>query len=147
MRAARGVNEIYFLGIIDILQLYNASKRAENLFKGFTAERRQLSSVHPRWYGERFVHFVLAHTDYAACMKEIELEDQDGGGGGGSGDDDEESSAMGKVRGEVPWAREGGDAEREGGDADRELPRGSDRGGDEASRRTGEGGGKPASKD
>ena len=27
-------SEIYFLGIIDILQLYNTSKRAETFFKG-----------------------------------------------------------------------------------------------------------------
>jgi hypothetical protein len=29
-------DEVYFFGIIDILQLYNASKRAETFFKGIT---------------------------------------------------------------------------------------------------------------
>ena len=31
--------EVYFMGIIDILQVYNASKQMENFFKGFTHDR------------------------------------------------------------------------------------------------------------
>lgn len=39
MRAAAGTEEIYFMGIIDILQLYNAGKQLETFFKGFTNDR------------------------------------------------------------------------------------------------------------
>ncbi len=35
IRAAEGVNEIYYVGIIDILQLYNARKRGETMLKSF----------------------------------------------------------------------------------------------------------------
>ena len=52
--------EIYFMGIIDILQQYNARKQAETFFKGFTASRRDISCVDPEWYAERFVKFIEA---------------------------------------------------------------------------------------
>ena len=50
--------EIYFCGVIDILQQYNTRKRAETFFKGFAANNKQISCVHPEWYGDRFLQFM-----------------------------------------------------------------------------------------
>jgi len=46
------------MGIIDILQQYNNFKRAENFFKGFVSDRREISAVHPDFYAERFYKFI-----------------------------------------------------------------------------------------
>lgn len=61
--------EIYYLGIIDILQKYNTSKRMENLFKGFTHKRSELSSVDPALYADRMVQFIMNITDYGEVMQ------------------------------------------------------------------------------
>lgn len=53
---------VYFLGIIDILQQYNTRKIAETFFKGFRHNRKQISSVHPNFYGDRFIEFVEQHV-------------------------------------------------------------------------------------
>ena len=50
------------IGIIDILQQYNAFKRAETFFKSFKYDSRQISAVDPRWYAHRFVNFVREQT-------------------------------------------------------------------------------------
>ena len=56
-------DEIYFVGIIDILQQYNLSKRAENFFKGFSADRNQISAVDAKKYAARFVKFMKENID------------------------------------------------------------------------------------
>lgn len=53
---------VYFLGIIDILQQYNTRKIAETFFKGLRHNRKQISSVHPNFYGDRFIEFVEKHV-------------------------------------------------------------------------------------
>lgn len=53
---------VYFLGIIDILQQYNTRKIAETFFKGFRHNRKQISSVHPNFYGDRFIEFIEKHV-------------------------------------------------------------------------------------
>jgi len=50
--------EIYFCGIIDILQQYNVRKQSETLFKGFVHNRKEISCVDPKWYAERFLMFI-----------------------------------------------------------------------------------------
>lgn len=55
-------DEIYFLGIIDILQQYNASKRMETFVKGFNNDRAQISSVDSVSYAKRFVAFLRDNT-------------------------------------------------------------------------------------
>ena len=52
--------EIYFLGIIDILQLYNRKKKIEHFFKSrcTTARRERLSCVPPAEYASRFIDFI-----------------------------------------------------------------------------------------
>jgi hypothetical protein len=37
--SARGVDEIYFMGIIDILQLYNLNKQTETFYKGLFGDK------------------------------------------------------------------------------------------------------------
>jgi len=54
--------DVYFLGIIDILQQYNAKKAAENFFKGFKYDRREISAVHPKLYAERFVEYMSKNS-------------------------------------------------------------------------------------
>eukprot|EP00753_Platysulcus_tardus_P017975 PLAT6657.1.p1 GENE.PLAT6657.1~~PLAT6657.1.p1 ORF type:complete len:517 (-),score=208.91 PLAT6657.1:852-2402(-) len=56
-------NEIYYLGIIDILQQYNGLKRTENVLKAFIHDRKQISAVDPAWYAERFVSFIADATE------------------------------------------------------------------------------------
>ena len=56
-------NEIYYVGLIDILQQYNNRKRGETFFKAFVHDIKQISSVDPETYAERFVDFMDAHID------------------------------------------------------------------------------------
>lgn len=64
IRSAPDVGEIYFLGIIDILQVYNVGKRGETVFKSLLGNGNKISSVHPRYYATRFVDFLLRNTNY-----------------------------------------------------------------------------------
>ena len=51
-------NEIYYLGIIDILQQYNTSKYAETMIKSVSSDRATISCVPPGEYADRFVNFL-----------------------------------------------------------------------------------------
>mmetsp|Transcript_5804 Transcript_5804/g.11915 ORF Transcript_5804/g.11915 Transcript_5804/m.11915 type:complete len:222 (-) Transcript_5804:115-780(-) len=56
--------EIYYFGIIDILQLYNARKRTENILKSIVEGGESgISAVSPQRYASRFVKFVDAHVE------------------------------------------------------------------------------------
>lgn len=59
---ARG-EEIYFVGVIDILQQYNMNKRMETFLKSFVHDSNQISSVNSQFYAKRFVKFVSDHSD------------------------------------------------------------------------------------
>ncbi len=50
------------VGIIDILQQYNSKKIAETFLKGFRHSRKQISAVHPNFYGDRFIKFIEEHV-------------------------------------------------------------------------------------
>lgn len=50
--------EIYYVGIIDILQEYNWWKFSETCVRSITNDRHQISSVDPREYAARFVSFM-----------------------------------------------------------------------------------------
>ena len=53
-------DQVYFCGIIDILQQYNTRKRAETFFKGFVQDSKAISCVDPDWYAKRFLEFIDA---------------------------------------------------------------------------------------
>ena len=55
-------NEIYYIGIIDILQQYNMVKFSENKFKSwFTrAGSAKISALPPKKYARRFVEFIVS---------------------------------------------------------------------------------------
>mmetsp|Transcript_2622 Transcript_2622/g.5091 ORF Transcript_2622/g.5091 Transcript_2622/m.5091 type:complete len:593 (-) Transcript_2622:184-1962(-) len=56
--------EIYYFGVIDILQKYNGRKRSENFFKRIIERTEStISAINPRKYANRFVKFVSSHTE------------------------------------------------------------------------------------
>ena len=56
-------NEVYFVSIIDFLQLYDTSKRLENAIKGkFMGKEREVSAVSGAKYAERFTTYVQTIT-------------------------------------------------------------------------------------
>lgn len=52
------MQQIYYFGIIDVLQRYTSKKMAETGLKGIVHDWKTVSSVPPPMYRERFVHFV-----------------------------------------------------------------------------------------
>ncbi|KAG5494040.1 hypothetical protein JKF63_01874 [Porcisia hertigi] len=50
--------EIYYIGIIDILQEYNARKVVENAVFGAMHDRKRISCVNPNDYANRFIAFM-----------------------------------------------------------------------------------------
>eukprot|EP00011_Vannellida_sp_DIVA3-517-6-12_P004556 CAMPEP_0114609084 /NCGR_PEP_ID=MMETSP0168-20121206/2908_1 /TAXON_ID=95228 ORGANISM="Vannella sp., Strain DIVA3 517/6/12" /NCGR_SAMPLE_ID=MMETSP0168 /ASSEMBLY_ACC=CAM_ASM_000044 /LENGTH=851 /DNA_ID=CAMNT_0001819995 /DNA_START=199 /DNA_END=2751 /DNA_ORIENTATION=- len=67
------VPEIYFLGVIDILQPYNLAKQAEHAWKArvLQMDRYGISAVDPHVYGLRFLRFIknLISTEDAAELR------------------------------------------------------------------------------
>lgn len=49
---------VLYLGIIDILQEYNTSKRVEHAVKSLKFDPLSISSVDPNLYSKRFVSFL-----------------------------------------------------------------------------------------
>lgn len=57
-------DEIYYCGVIDILQLYNMHKSGETILKGLIGyDTSKISSVDPQSYAKRFIEFLEDHTD------------------------------------------------------------------------------------
>ncbi len=55
-------DEIYYLGIIDILQIYNRRKQAEHLLKSMFSDGKSISAVDPHFYSVRFQKFLGEHV-------------------------------------------------------------------------------------
>lgn len=55
--------EVYFMGIIDILQQYNLKKRTETSLRSVVADPKLISAVDPKFYGERFLAFIDENTE------------------------------------------------------------------------------------
>jgi hypothetical protein len=55
-------DEIYYLGIIDILQQYDLRKRGETMLKAIYQPVSRISAVSPEFYAKRFVEFLREHT-------------------------------------------------------------------------------------
>ena len=56
-------NEIYYCGVIDILQKYNARKQSESLLKGLYLDTDKISAVNPDRYADRFIKFFQDNID------------------------------------------------------------------------------------
>jgi len=51
--------EIYYIGIIDILQRYNTRKFVEHAYKASYLNEHEISCVDPEYYAERFINFCI----------------------------------------------------------------------------------------
>jgi len=59
-----GSKEVYFLGIIDILQEFNMKKRAEHVMRVAKGDDgTQISCVSPEDYAQRFTTFLMNHVN------------------------------------------------------------------------------------
>lgn len=58
-----GLNHVYFMGLIDVLQLYNVKKKMEHGVKMFRFKRNEISSVDPGLYFDRFMQFAETLVD------------------------------------------------------------------------------------
>ena len=50
--------QLYFMGIIDILTLYNVGKKLENFGKSLKYNEADISAVNPTKYADRFKAFI-----------------------------------------------------------------------------------------
>lgn len=50
--------DVYYVGIIDVLQEYTSAKKLENFAKGFVTDRTQISVVPPKDYSERLYNVL-----------------------------------------------------------------------------------------
>jgi len=57
------IDQIYFMGVIDILQQFNSRKRVEAKFRRLAAGSKDgPSCVHPQQYADRFLRFYDEYT-------------------------------------------------------------------------------------
>ena len=56
--SGREGNEVYYLGIIDILQRYNARKKVEHGVKALTHDANAVSCAPPSFYADRFLRTI-----------------------------------------------------------------------------------------
>ncbi|KAG0288597.1 Phosphatidylinositol-4-phosphate 5-kinase [Dissophora globulifera] len=57
-RNERG-EDLYYLGIIDILTPYNYVKKMEHIWKSMSQDKHAISAVNPREYAQRFLSFMI----------------------------------------------------------------------------------------
>ncbi|KAF8955473.1 Phosphatidylinositol-4-phosphate 5-kinase [Entomortierella lignicola] len=57
-RNERG-EDLYYLGIIDILTPYNYVKKIEHVWKSLSQDKHAISAVNPREYAQRFLSFMI----------------------------------------------------------------------------------------
>ena len=63
---------LYIISIIDFFQLYNLQKNLETKFKSFKVKsKKEISSMPPEEYKERFIEFVRSITESEKYLKEI----------------------------------------------------------------------------
>ncbi|KAL6957839.1 Phosphatidylinositol 4-phosphate 5-kinase 9 [Sarracenia purpurea var. burkii] len=70
---------VLYLGIIDILQDYNISKKIEHAYKSIQFDSVSISAVDPTFYSRRFLEFIQK------VFPPIAMEGSCGGGNGGNG--------------------------------------------------------------
>jgi len=55
--------EIYFMGIIDILQEFNFKKQFESTYKGIRYNKNAISAISSRKYAERFMEYLFKNLE------------------------------------------------------------------------------------
>lgn len=68
------MSEIYYIGIIDILQNYNFKKKVEHSFKSITQNKEGLSAVGAGQYAKRFYNFIAERTGVMGPIKDLRKE-------------------------------------------------------------------------
>ncbi|KAK4687822.1 1-phosphatidylinositol-4-phosphate 5-kinase, partial [Tremellales sp. Uapishka_1] len=58
--ANQNLDQIYYLGVIDICTPYNTAKKIEHFWKSLTEDRHMISCVDPVAYGQRFLNFMMS---------------------------------------------------------------------------------------
>ncbi|KAI7830345.1 hypothetical protein BC939DRAFT_392810 [Gamsiella multidivaricata] len=51
--------DLYYLGVIDILTPYNYVKKIEHYWKSLSQDKHQISAVNPKEYAQRFLSFMI----------------------------------------------------------------------------------------
>lgn len=73
----RSGDELYFLGVIDILTPYTVKKRIEHVFRSIKDDAKSISAVNPIDYSRRFLRFmaenILQDTDSDYATKKLPL--------------------------------------------------------------------------
>jgi hypothetical protein len=69
------VSEVYFLGVIDFLQQYGASKATEHFFKKVVYEKSEMSCVRPEKYAARMFTFLVRAIGPAEPLTEDQEEE------------------------------------------------------------------------
>lgn len=59
----RRIQHYFFIGIIDVLQSYNASKMLETGVKSLLFDSKDISSISPRDYSKRFLNMAKSITE------------------------------------------------------------------------------------
>ncbi|KAI9287015.1 hypothetical protein BC943DRAFT_320493 [Umbelopsis sp. AD052] len=57
-------NQLYFMGIIDILTPYDLKKKSEHYWKSMTLDKHGISAVKPSEYGHRFASYMVKTIEY-----------------------------------------------------------------------------------
>jgi len=70
--------EIYYIGIIDILVKYKAGKKFEHAMKSIAYDGDEVSVIHPKKYAERYCDFMLALLPNEDVAREAFQEIKDG---------------------------------------------------------------------
>lgn len=52
------LEEVYYIGIIDIFTRYSLKKRLETFFKSIVSDRTKISAMVPKDYALRFIKFI-----------------------------------------------------------------------------------------
>lgn len=77
----RSGDELYFLGVIDILTPYTVKKRIEHVFRSIKDDAKSISAVNPIDYSRRFLRFmaenILQDTDSDYATKKLPLIPED----------------------------------------------------------------------
>ena len=63
-KVSQHCQEIYYFGIIDVLQKYNLKKGLETHLKGLVHDKKKISAVPPDMYADRFYKFMVDIVDH-----------------------------------------------------------------------------------